>query len=48
MIDQYPVVPLYFYVTKRLVKPWVQGYKPGIMDHNYSRDLSIDTKARGF
>ena len=48
MIEQYPVVPLYFYVTKRLVKPWVQGYKPGIMDHNYSRDLSIDTKARGF
>jgi oligopeptide transport system substrate-binding protein len=48
MIDQYPVVPLYFYVTKRLVKPWVQGYKPGIMDHNYSRDLSIDTGARGF
>jgi len=48
MIDQYPVVPLYFYVTKRLVKPWVQGYEPGIMDHNDSRDLSIDTGARGF
>jgi len=26
----------------------VQGYEPGIMDHNYSRDLSIDTGARGF
>lgn len=48
MLEHYPVIPLYFYVTKRLVKPWVQGYEPGIMDHNYSRDLSIDTKARGF
>lgn len=48
MLEHYPVVPLYFYVTKRLVKPWVRGYEPGIMDHNYSRDLSIDTKARGF
>ncbi|MGI9264069.1 MAG: peptide ABC transporter substrate-binding protein [Gammaproteobacteria bacterium] len=48
LIEGYPVVPLYFYVTKRLVKPWVLGYTPGIMDHNYSRDLSIDTSARGF
>ena len=48
LLEEYPVVPLYFYVTKRLVKPWVKGYKPGIMDHNYSRDLSIDTGARGF
>jgi oligopeptide transport system substrate-binding protein len=48
LIEEYPVVPLYFYVTKRLVKPWVLGYTPGILDHNYSRDLSIDTNARGF
>ena len=41
------ILPIYFYVTKHLVKPWVQGYEPNILDHNYSRYLRIDTAARG-
>jgi len=36
-----PVIPIYFYVTKRLVKPWVGGYVPNIMDHTYTKDLYI-------
>lgn len=43
-----PVVPLYFYVTKHLVKPWVRGFQPDVLDHNYTRYLSIDTAARGY
>lgn len=41
MLADQPVLPLYFYVTKRMVKPWVNGYEGNIMDHIYARHLSI-------
>jgi oligopeptide transport system substrate-binding protein len=47
LLDASPILPIYFYVTKHLVKPWVKGYEPNILDHNYSRYLRIDTAARG-
>mgnify|MGYP001819756387 FL=1 len=47
LLEASPILPIYFYVTKHLVKPWVQGYEPNILDHNYSRYLRIDTAARG-
>jgi len=47
VLDAYPILPLYFYVTKHLVKPWVGGYRPNPLDHNYTKYLSIDTEARG-
>ncbi len=40
LADQ-PLLPLYFYVTKRMVKPWVYGYEGNIMDHIYTRHLKI-------
>jgi oligopeptide transport system substrate-binding protein len=40
LADQ-PLIPLYFYVSKRLVKPWVGGYTPNIMDHHHSKDFHI-------
>ena len=40
LADQ-PLIPLYFYVTKRMVKPWVEGYEGNIMDHIYTRHLRI-------
>lgn len=48
VLDAYPILPLYFYVTKHLVKPWVDGYRPNPLDHNYTKYLSIDTDARGY
>ena len=48
LLSQYPVMPIYFSVVKRLVKPWVLGYQPNGLDHNYSKFVSIDTDARGF
>lgn len=42
MLDDYPIMPIYFYVTKHLVKPYVKGFKPTIMDHNYSRHYRIE------
>lgn len=41
LLDEYPVIPLYFAVTKHLVKPHVQGYRPNIMNHNLTRHYRI-------
>ena len=46
MLEDYPLIPLYFYVTKHLVKPHVIGYQPNIMDRNYSRHYRIERGMR--
>lgn len=40
-LDDMPIIPLYFYVSKHLVKPWVGGYQPNIMDHHHTKDQYI-------
>ena len=37
MIADQPIVPLFSYVTKRLVNPRLKGWRNNIMDHHYSR-----------
>jgi oligopeptide transport system substrate-binding protein len=41
MLDDYPVIPLYFFVSKRLVKPYVLGVKPNALDRVASKELSL-------
>ncbi|MCG6871488.1 MAG: peptide ABC transporter substrate-binding protein [Gammaproteobacteria bacterium] len=41
MLADHPMIPLYHYVTKRLVKPWVAGYRNNIMDHHYIKNYYI-------
>jgi oligopeptide transport system substrate-binding protein len=41
MLEDMPVLPIYFYVTSRLVKPWIGGYEPNIMDHHRSKNFFI-------
>ncbi|MEO7386603.1 MAG: peptide ABC transporter substrate-binding protein [Gammaproteobacteria bacterium] len=41
MLDDMPVLPIYFYVTKRVIKPWVAGYEDNILDHHNSRFVRI-------
>lgn len=41
LLDEMPIIPLYFYVTTTLVKPWVQGFEPNIMDRHRAQYLSI-------
>jgi oligopeptide transport system substrate-binding protein len=41
MLADYPMVPLYFFVSKRLVKPYVLGVKPNPLDRVASKTLSI-------
>ncbi|MDY6942342.1 MAG: peptide ABC transporter substrate-binding protein [Pseudomonadota bacterium] len=41
LLADHPVIPLFFYVSKTLIKPWVEGYVPNIMNHHYTKDLII-------
>jgi oligopeptide transport system substrate-binding protein len=45
MLADQPVIPLYTYVSKRLVKPRVLGWRDNVMNIVYSKDLSL--KAAG-
>jgi oligopeptide transport system substrate-binding protein len=41
MLADYPAIPLYFFVSKRLVKPYVLGVIPNPLDRVGSKALSI-------
>lgn len=41
LLEDMPVMPLYFYVTKRLVQPYVVGWQANIMDHHRTHDMRI-------
>jgi oligopeptide transport system substrate-binding protein len=41
LLDELPILPIYFYVTVRLVKPWVGGFSSNMMDHHRSKDYYI-------
>ena len=41
MLGDYPVIPLYHFVTKRLVKPYVHGVVLNPLNHLASKSLSI-------
>lgn len=41
LLNDYPVIPIYFYMSKHLVKPYVGGYQDNVMDHHYSKHLYI-------
>jgi oligopeptide transport system substrate-binding protein len=44
MLAAQPVIPLYFYATRRLIKPHVKGWQSNIMDHHYTKHLWIERK----
>lgn len=35
------VLPIYTYVSKHLVKPWVEGWQDNRYDYHYSKDLAV-------
>jgi len=41
MLADTPVLPLYFYVSKHLVKPYVQGWRDNVMNVQYSKGLGL-------
>jgi oligopeptide transport system substrate-binding protein len=44
MLHDHPLIPLYFYVNKHLVKPEVTGWYDNVMNVVYSKDLSLRTR----
>jgi oligopeptide transport system substrate-binding protein len=41
MLADYPLVPLYYFVSKRMIKPYVQGVIVNPMNHIRSQSLSL-------
>jgi oligopeptide transport system substrate-binding protein len=41
LLADHVVIPLYFYVSKHLVKPEVEGWQDNILDYHYSKHLSL-------
>lgn len=41
MLEQQPVMPIYFYVSRRLVKPWVRGWEDNLLDAHPTRHFYI-------
>jgi oligopeptide transport system substrate-binding protein len=45
MLADHPLLPIYFYVNKHLVKPYVRGWTDNVMNVQYSKDLWLDRGA---
>jgi oligopeptide transport system substrate-binding protein len=41
LLEDLPILPIYFYVSKRMISPLVDGYAPNIMDHHYSKNFRL-------
>ncbi len=41
LLADLPFIPLYTYVTKRLVNPRLRGWESNIMDHHYSKNMFL-------
>ncbi|MDQ3732256.1 MAG: peptide ABC transporter substrate-binding protein [Pseudomonadota bacterium] len=46
LLADHPLIPIYFYVSKRMLKPYVQGYQNNIMDHHYTKNLYLELGRR--
>ncbi len=44
LLDDYPIAPLYFYVSKHMVKPYVIGFEGNILDRHPSKYLRFERR----
>jgi oligopeptide transport system substrate-binding protein len=42
LMDEMPIVPVFFYVSRNLVKPYVRGWYNNLLDHHHLRAIWID------
>lgn len=42
LLRDQPVIPLFFYVSRRVVKPWVKGWDDSLLDYHPTRHMYID------
>ena len=43
MLDDHPLIPIYFYVNRAMVSPAVSGWGDNVLNYHYSQHLSLDT-----
>jgi len=41
LLEEFPIIPVYTYVTKRLVDPHLRGWESNVMDHHYSKHMYL-------
>jgi oligopeptide transport system substrate-binding protein len=41
VLEDLPIIPIYTYVTKRLVDPRLKGWQNNVMDHHYSKHMYL-------
>jgi oligopeptide transport system substrate-binding protein len=41
MLADMPILPLYYYVSKHMIKPWVRGRQSNIMDHDQHKRFFV-------
>ncbi|HTH97909.1 MAG TPA: peptide ABC transporter substrate-binding protein [Stellaceae bacterium] len=41
ILDDTPLIPLYQYVLAHMVKPYVHGFHPNVLDYSYSKDITL-------
>jgi len=41
MLADMPIIPLYYYVSKHVIKPWMQGHVDNIMDHDLHKRFYV-------
>ena len=41
MLADYPLIPIYFFVSKHLVSPEIEGWGDNVLDYHYSQQLSF-------
>ena len=46
MLETMPVIPLYFYVSQHLIKPWIVGLEGNALDHHQSKYIKILKRER--
>jgi oligopeptide transport system substrate-binding protein len=44
LLEEMPVIPLYFYVTSRLIAPSVQGWYPSLLDNHPYQAISLNAE----
>ena len=42
LLEDQPVIPLFFYVSRRLVKPWVKGWENSLLDYHPTRYMYVE------
>lgn len=47
LVDELPIIPIYFYVSKNMVKPYVHGFYENLLDNHPLYRLSIDHDLEG-